>query len=119
MLRAKRAQVEGDGRAATEWLVFFRLAYILRQLGFNALQIEKGVYHNAPERRPFTIEAIPECFAKAKALDFLANQKLVLKKLAAYCPAQFLEGQWVIDRVNVSVLLFCCDPILPLLMTRV
>jgi hypothetical protein len=81
----------------------FRSAYVLRQLGFNALQIEKGFYQNAPEWGPFTVEAIPECFAKSKAADFLENQKLVLKKLVAYCPAQFLEGLWVMDSVHISV----------------
>jgi hypothetical protein len=81
----------------------FRSAYILRQLGFNALQIEQGFYQNTPERQPFTIEALCECFAKSKAEDFLANQQQVLKQLVAYCPAQFLEGLWVMDSVHVSV----------------
>jgi hypothetical protein len=81
----------------------FRSAYILRQLGFNALQIERGFYQNKPERQPFTIEALCECFAKSKADDFLENQQQVLKQLVAYCPAQFLEGLWVMDSVHVSV----------------
>ena len=49
------------------------------------------------------MEAIPECFAKSKATDFLENQKLVLQKLVAYCPAQFLDGLWVMDSVHISV----------------
>jgi len=81
----------------------FRSPYILRQLGFNALQIEAGFYHTPAGQQPFTVEAIAECFAQSHADDFLANQQLVLQQLVRYCPAQFRQGQWVMDSVHISV----------------
>lgn len=81
----------------------FRSPYILRQLGFNALQIEQGFYHTPEGQRPFTAQAIPECFAKAKAEDFLSHQAQVLQRIVAYCPAQFLQGLWVMDSVHFHV----------------
>lgn len=81
----------------------FRSPYILRQLGFNALQIEQGFYQTPEGQHPFTVEAIPECFAKSKADDFLDNQKLVLSQLTTYCPAQFRQGLWVMDSVHLNV----------------
>jgi hypothetical protein len=81
----------------------FRSAYILRQLGFNALQIQEGFYHTPAGQRPFTVEAIAECFAQSQAEDFLDNQKLILKALVAHCPAQFLQGLWVMDSVHITV----------------
>ena len=81
----------------------FRSAYILRQLGFNALHIQEGFYHTPAGQRPFTVEAIAECFAQSQAEDFLDNQKLVLKALVAHCPAQFLRGLWVMDSVHIRV----------------
>ena len=70
----------------------FRSAYILRQLGFNVLQIRTGFYHTPAGQRPFTVEAIAECFARSKTEDFRANQKLVLEPLVAHCPGQFIAG---------------------------
>lgn len=81
----------------------FRSAYILRQLGFNAMEIQEGFYRTPKGQHPFTVEAIPECFAKSKSEDFMNHQKLVLKRLVKYCPAQFLEGLWVMDSVHISV----------------
>lgn len=81
----------------------FRSPYILRQLGFNALQMERGFYQTPHGQHPFTIEAIPECFAGVKAEDFLAHQQLMLEKLAAYCPGELLSGLWVMDSVHISV----------------
>ncbi len=81
----------------------FRSPYILRQLGFNALQIESGFYHTANGQHPFTVEAIPECFARAKAQDFQDHQRLVLKRLIAYCPGQFRSRLWVMDSVHFSI----------------
>jgi hypothetical protein len=81
----------------------FRSPYILRQMGFNALQIEKGFYQTPEGQRPFTVEAIAECFAEATAEDFLAHQKLVLKALVAYCPGQFRRKLWVMDSLNFHV----------------
>jgi hypothetical protein len=81
----------------------FRSPYILRQLGFNARQVAEGFYDTVEGQKPFTVESIAECFAKASTDDFVANQQQVLKQLLAYCPGQFLEGPWVMDSVQVSV----------------
>lgn len=81
----------------------FRSPYILRKLGFNALQIEEGFYDTPEAQRPFTAQAIADCFAKAEADDFLENQKTVLAALADYCPGEFLSGMWVMDSVHVHV----------------
>lgn len=81
----------------------FRSAYILRHLGFNALQSQQGFYQTPCGQHPFTVEAIAECFAKSKAEHFLMNQQLILKRLADYCPAEFLEGLWVMDSVHLHV----------------
>jgi hypothetical protein len=81
----------------------FRSPYILRQMGFNALQIDEGFYQTPKGHRPFTVESIAECFSKSNAEDFLAHQKQVLKQLVAYCPGQFLKGKWVMDSVHFHV----------------
>lgn len=81
----------------------FRSPYILRQMGFNALQIEEGFYQTPEGQRPFGVDAVADCFARSQADDFLAHQKLVLKRLAEYCPAQFLQGMWVMDSIHFSV----------------
>jgi len=52
---------------------------------------------------PITVEAIPECFAKSQAEDFLTNQRPVLERLADYCPGEFLQGLWVMDSVHIPV----------------
>ena len=81
----------------------FRSPYILRQLGFNARQIEQGFYHTPDSQRPFTAQAIADCFAKARAEDFLENQQAVLVALKDYCPGEFLSGLWVMDSVCIHV----------------
>jgi hypothetical protein len=81
----------------------FRSPYILRTIGFNALQIKEGFYDTPEAERPFTAQAIADCFAKAEADDFLENQKTVLAALADYCPGEFLSGMWVMDSVHVHV----------------
>ena len=81
----------------------FRSPYILRQMGFNARQIEKGFYQTPDSQRPFTVEAIAECFAEATVEDFLEHQKLVLKALVAYCPGQFRRKLWVMDSLYFHV----------------
>jgi hypothetical protein len=91
-----------DARAPIE-RTLFRSPYILRQLGFNARQIEEGFYHSIRGRQPFTTEALAECFAQCEGKDFLVNQKEVLRRLAAYCPAQKLRGMWVMDSVHIHV----------------
>jgi hypothetical protein len=81
----------------------FRSPYILRTMGFNALQIEEGFYETPEGQRPFTARAIADCFAKAEPDDFLENQQAVLASLAEYCPGEFLSGLWVMDSVHVHV----------------
>ncbi len=44
----------------------FRSPYILRQLGFNARQIDAGFYTTAAETKPFTAEAIADAFVRAR-----------------------------------------------------
>jgi len=75
----------------------FRSPYILRQMGFNALQIQEGFYHTPEGQRPFTVEATAECFAEATAEDFVTHQRLVMKALVTYCPGQFRRKLWVMD----------------------
>jgi hypothetical protein len=82
--------------------VLFRSPYILRQLGFNARQIEEGFYQTEGGQRPFDEEAIAECFARARDEDFLDNQKAMLRQLVSYFPGQFREGVWVMDSVHFS-----------------
>ena len=81
----------------------FRSPYILRQLGFNALQIQQGFYHTPAGQHPFTVGALAECFAAAEAADFLAHQRRLLARLVAHCPGQFLSGLWVMDSVTITV----------------
>jgi hypothetical protein len=81
----------------------FRSPYILRQIGFNALQIEEGFYQTPEGQRPFRAQAIADCFSKSKAEDFLAHQQLILKQFVEYCPAQFLKGPWVMDSIHFHV----------------
>jgi hypothetical protein len=83
--------------------VLFRSPYILRQLGFNARQIEEGFYQTPDSQRPFTAQTIGDCFAKSKAEDFLTNQMAVLDALKDYCPGEFLSGLWVMDSVHIHV----------------
>ena len=83
--------------------VLFRSPYILRQLGFNARQIDEGFYQTPDSQRPFTAQSIGDCFAKSKPEDFLANQKDVLRALKEYCPGEFLSGLWVMDSVTIHV----------------
>lgn len=81
----------------------FRSPYILRQLGFNALQIEEGFYQTPEGQRPFRAQAIADCFSQSQAEDFLTHQKLILKQLVQHCPAQFLQGMWVMDSIHFRV----------------
>ena len=81
----------------------FRSPYILRQLGFNALQIDHGFYETPAGQHPFTAGAIAECFAEVEAADFLTHQKQLLVQMVAHCPGQFLSGLWVMDSLTVVV----------------
>jgi hypothetical protein len=81
----------------------FRSPYILRQLGFNARQIEQGFYATTEGQRPFTAQAIADGFARATAEDFLGNQQAVLRALWDYSPGQFRSAVWAMDSVHFSV----------------
>lgn len=81
----------------------FRSPYILRQLGFNARQIEEGFYQTEEGQRPFAAQTIADTFAGAKAEDFLANQQEALGALWDYCPGQFRSALWAMDSVHVRV----------------
>jgi len=81
----------------------FRSPYILRQLGFNAQQIERGFYETENGERPFTAQALADAFARAKADDFLVTQQAVLDALWTYCPGQFRSALWVMDSVHFHV----------------
>ena len=92
----------GLRRLAPMGRVLFRSPYILRQLAFNAQQIEEGFYRTEKGRKPFDEEAIAECFAAAKREDFLTNQKAMLKGLVHHFPGQFRKSLWVMDSVHFS-----------------
>lgn len=81
----------------------FRSPYILRQLGFNARQIDEGFYHTAESAKPFTAGAIADAFARSQPEDFLANQQEVLGVLWDYCPGQFRSALWAMDSVHFTV----------------
>jgi len=83
--------------------VLFRSPYILRQLGFNARQIEQGFYQTPDSQRPFTVQPVEDCFAKSQAGDFLENQMRVLRALKEYCPGEFVSELWVMDSVHIHV----------------
>lgn len=67
----------------------FRSPYIMRQMGFNARQIEAGFYTTAEGETPFRAQAIAEAFARSRPEDFLVNQQAVLAALWDYCPGEF------------------------------
>ena len=81
----------------------FRSPYILRQLGFNARQIEHGFYQTAEGARPFAAQTIADTFAHATPEDFLQNQQAVLRALWQYSPGQFQSALWVMDSIHFHV----------------
>lgn len=81
----------------------FRSPYIMRQLGFNARQIEEGFYQTETGAHPFTAQAIADTFARAKAEDFLHNQQAVLRAVWEHCPGQFQSALWAMDSVHFRV----------------
>ena len=85
--------------------VLFRSPYILRQLGFNAQQMETGFYHTAhrPAQKPFDPEAIGECFAALQSEHYFEQQTQMLKLLAQRFPAQLRDGLWVMDSIHVHL----------------
>jgi Transposase DDE domain. len=83
--------------------VLFRSPYILRQLGFNARQLEHGFYETPEAQRPFDPEAIAECFADVKASALFKHQQQMLQVLAQRFPAQLREGLWVMDSVHFQI----------------
>lgn len=81
----------------------FRSPHIMRQLGFNARQIERGFYKTAESHKPFTAQAIADAFARSRPEDFLNNQQAVLRSLWDYCPGQFESALWAMDSVHFRV----------------
>jgi len=81
--------------------VLFRSPYILRQMGFNAVQIGQGFYRTNG-RKPFDEEAVAEFFAPADADTFLAHQEQVLHQLYQEFPWLFRQGVWAMDSVSFS-----------------
>lgn len=81
----------------------FRSPYIMRQLGFNARQIEAGFYKTAEGDKPFTARTIADAFARSRPEDFLANQQTMLRALWDYCPGQFQSALWAMDSVHFRV----------------
>jgi len=81
----------------------FRSPYIMRQLGFNARQIEAGFYQTERGQKPFTAQAIAEAFARSRTEDFLKNQQSVLGALWGYCPGQFRSALWAMDSIHFRV----------------
>jgi hypothetical protein len=81
----------------------FRSPYILRQLGFNARQVEEGFYDTQEGAKPFTVKALTEAFARTQPGDYLANQKEVLRALWSYCPGEFRSALWAMDSVHIHV----------------
>ena len=81
----------------------FRSPYILRQLGFNARQIDAGFYQTTEGPKPFTAGAIADAFVRSRPEDFLANQQAVLGALWDYCPGQFQSALWAMDSVHFKV----------------
>jgi hypothetical protein len=81
--------------------VLFRSPQVMRQLGFNARQIEAGFYENAT-RKPFDIEALCDFFAATTDDDYFTHQQQVLKQLVAEWPAVWASGKWVMDSLIFS-----------------
>jgi len=81
--------------------VLFRSPYVLRQLGFNAVQLEQGCYRSNG-RKPFDEEALAEFFAVADANAFLLHQAQRLRQLSQAFPWLFRDAVWAMDRVAFS-----------------
>ncbi len=81
--------------------VLFRSPQVMRQLGFNARQIEAGFYENA-NRKPFDIEALCDFFAMTTDADYFAHQQQVLQQMVAEWPAVWSSGKWVMDSMIFS-----------------
>jgi len=81
--------------------VLFKSPYILRPLGFNAVQIDHGFYRGEG-RKPFDEEAIAEFFALADSEVFLAHQEQMLCHIYQAFPWLFQEGVWAMDGVSFA-----------------
>jgi hypothetical protein len=76
--------------------VLFRSPQVMRQLGFNARQIEAGFYENAGHK-PFDIEALCDFFATTTDDDYVAHQQRMLKQMVVEWPQVWASGKWVMD----------------------
>lgn len=83
--------------------VLFRSPYILRQLGFNAQQMNVGFYQTERAQKPFDPEAIGECFAELQPAQYFEHQQQMLRVLAERFPAQLRDGLWVMDSMYVHI----------------
>jgi hypothetical protein len=81
----------------------FRSPYIMRQMGFNARQIEEGFYDTVAGPKPFSVKALTEVFARTQPGDLLVNQQEMLGALWSYCPGEFRSALWVMDSVHFQV----------------
>jgi len=80
----------------------FRSPFILRLLGFNARQVQRGFYAGSGEK-PFDPEALGEFFARATDEDFFAHQVEWLKGIHRAWPEVFRAGVWVMDGLRFTV----------------
>lgn len=81
--------------------VLFRSPYVLRHLGFNAVQLEQGFYQTNG-RKPFDEEAMAEFFALADVDAFLLHQEQMLRQLYRQFPWLFRDGVWAMDSMAFS-----------------
>jgi len=80
----------------------FRSPYILRQLGSMPGRSSTASTTRPDSQRPFTVEAIPECFAGSQASDFLVISSRSCE-VGRYCPGELRSQLWVMDSVYISV----------------
>ena len=81
--------------------VLFRSPFVLRQLGFNARQIDSGFYANAG-RTPFDEEALADFFAAVSAEDLQAYHQQIAVTLITQFPDLRTGGRWAMDTVYFS-----------------
>jgi hypothetical protein len=78
--------------------VLFRSPFVLRQLGFNARQIDSGFYASAG-RTPFDEEALADFFAAVPTEDLQAYNQKIAVTLVSEFPELRTSGRWAMDTV--------------------
>ena len=81
--------------------VLFRSPFVLRQLGFNARQIDSGFYANAG-RTPFDEEALADFFAAVPTEDLQAYDQQIAVTLVTQFPDLRSSRRWAMDTVYFS-----------------